>query len=490
MPTTRDPVSPLYDMPVPLTERLQARLDRRPRLGVALLYALPVLLMLLARLLLVPTLSEAEAARLLQMRAWAWFYGPDASPLPLWLGHGLLLLKLPRLAVLLPEALTLWGVLLIGYAVARLWLSRAAARFAGASLLLLTPLSLGIPAGGAVGLFACFAILALVGAAVRTVRRGGWTNALLLAVSLALCLTAGRGSLLFALVFLLSIGIDRDLRVERQRYRVPFALGVLAGLGLAVPYLGFELVALRTTPLLLLFPPPEVIEAFPRALLHGWSVLAERAAMDLAFWMGAALLMAPALMRPTRAVDLWPGLMAQSCVATVIVLAGATILERGPIITDSGPLACLVLVPILIFIAIDRIPLAAWRRLAVGTMIGAVALIGPVTLLIEDRLLLPTCASCRADADFESFARQLADGNQGPFLVPDAWMAGNLWLHRPDLIPTPGKSACRLLTMEAASLVPQAGTLGPATVLQLPRLRYSGAGLPVTLAPLHSASCP
>ena len=59
----------------------------------------------------------------------------------------------------------------------------------------------------------------LVGAAVRTLRRGGWANALLFAVSLALCLTAGRGSLLFALVFLLSIGIDRDLRVERQRYR-------------------------------------------------------------------------------------------------------------------------------------------------------------------------------------------------------------------------------------------------------------------------------
>ncbi|KJV10728.1 hypothetical protein VZ95_03005 [Elstera litoralis] len=490
MPVTRDPVTPLYDLPIPWTERLQTRLDRRPWLGAALLYALPVGLMLLARLLLVPTLSEAEAARLLQMRAWVWFYGPEVSPLPLWLGHGLLRLNWPRLAVLLPDAVTLWGVLLTGYAVARLWLSRAQARFAGASLLLLTPLGLAFPSGEPLALFACWAILALVGASVRTLRRGGWGNGALLAASLAFCLTGGRGALLFALVFLLSLAIDRDLRVTRQRYRIPLALGLVAGLLGALPYLVAGLTDLRASPLLLLFPPPEMIEAFPRALLHGWSVLAERAAMDLLFWIGAALLMAPALLRPSRAVDLWPGVIAQSCVATLILLAGATVLERGPIITDSGPLACLVLVPLLIFIALDRLPLAAWRRLAVGVLIGAVALLGPLTLLIEDRLLLPTCATCRTDADFKSFTRQLAESGRGPFLVPDPWLAGNLALHRPDLIAAPGKSACTLLTMDATPAPPLGSTLGPATALLLPRLRYTGAPLPVTLAPIQRGACP
>lgn len=490
MPFIRDPASSLYDLPVPWTERLHARLDRRPWLGVMLLAAFPVGLMLLARLLIVPTLSEFEAARLLQVRSWAWFYSPETSPLPLWLGHGLLQLNWPRLAVLLPDTVALWAVLLTGYAVARLWLSRTQARFAAASLLLLAPLSLALPSGGPLAPFAWLGILALVGATVRTVRSGGWGNAGLLALSLALCLTGGRGSLLFALVFLLSLAIDRDLRIARQRHRLPLALGIALGLCGALPYFTVGLVTLRATPLLLLFPPPEVVEPLPRALLHGWSVLAERAAMDVSFWIGAALLMAPALLRPSRAVDLWPGIIAQSCVATLILLAGATVLERGPIIADSGPLACLVLVPVLIFIAIDRLPLAPWRRLGVGMLIGVVALLGPLALIVEDRFVLPTCAACRADADFKSFAQQLADGGRGPFLVPDPWLAGNLWRVRPDLIAAPGKMACTLLSLDAASPVPPGHSLGPVTAGQLPRLRYSGAPLPLFLAPIQSGSCP
>ncbi len=452
-----------------------------------MLYALPVLLMLAARLALVPTVSEAEAVRLLQMRAWAWFYGPEQSPLPLWLGHGLIKLGLSRLAVLLPEALTLWGVLMLGYAVARLWVSRGHARLAGASLLLLAPLSLAFPAGGVLALSASFAILALVGSAVRTARRGGWGNAAVLAVSLALCLIGGHGSVLFALVFLLSLLIDRDLRVERQRYRVPVALGVAGGLVLAGPYLAGALLSIEGTPLLLLFPPPEMVEAFPRAVLHGWSVLAERAVLDLAFWAGAAVILAPVLLRPSRAIDLWPGLIAQSCAATLILLAVATVLERGPIITHSGPLACLVLLPILIFTAMDRLPIAAWRRLAVGTLMAVVALLGPLTLLIEDRFLLPTCATCRADADFKTLAQHIADLNKGPVSIPDPWLAANLWRHRPDLVAAEGGKACLRLQTEGAAPPPSGGSTIP---LLLPRLRYSGPGIPLTLVPIRRSDCP
>ncbi len=483
MPATRDPASSLYDLPVPWTERLHARLDRRPWWGIGMLYALPVLLMLVARLALVPTLSDAEAVRLLQMRGWAWFYGPEHSPLPFWLGHGLIRLGLPRLAVLLPEALTLWGVLVLGYATARLWVSRAHARLAGASLLLLAPLSLAFPAGDILALSESFAILALVGSAVRTVRRGGWGNGVLLSLGLALCLIGGHGSLLFALVFLLSLGLDRDLRVERQRTRVSVALGCVGGLALAGPYLTVALLSIPGTPLLLLFPPPEMVESFSKAMLHGWSVLAERAVLDLAFWGVAALILAPVLLRPSRAIDLWPGLMAQSCAATVILLAVATVLERGPIITHSGPLACLVLVPLLIFTAMDRLPVAAWRRLAVGTLTAAVALLGPLTLLIEDRFLLPTCATCRADADFKTLSHRIADVAQGPVSIPDPWLAANLWRHRPDLVAMEGRKAC-------VQLQTTAPPSGPSTPLLLPRLRYSGPGIPLALVPLHRSDCP
>lgn len=491
MSTTRDPASSLYDLPVPWTERLHARLDRRPWLGVALLYAIPVLLMLAARWALVPTLSAAEADRLLAMRHLAFFYGADQSPLLVWLGAGLLRLGAGRLAVLLPEALLLWSVLMLGYAVARLWLLRVQARFAGASLLLLTPLSTAFPQGGDLALPAAFAILALVGASVRLVRRGTWSAVALAAGSLALGLTSGRGSLLFTLVFLLTLVLDRDLRLERHRFRLRLALAAGAGGLLALPYLIYALQNLRETPLLLLFPPPEVIESFPRALLHGWSVLAERAVFDLAFWAVAAVLLAPALLRPSRAVDLWPGVLAQSCAATLILLAGATVLERGPIITDSEPLACLVLVPLLIFIAIDRIPLAPWRRLALGTLIGGVALSGPVRLVIEDRLVLPTCAACRADADFARLAAQLDPKQVGPLRIADPWLAANLWRVRPALVADTGTRACWALFPEAEA--PKAGTLktGAGLVpLPLPRQRYSGAGVPLVLAPTGGTGCP
>lgn len=485
MSTTRDPASSVYDLPAPWTDRLQARLDRRPWFGAGMLYALPVLLMLLARWALVPTLSEAEAERLLAMRHLVPFYGPDYSPLPLWFGGLLLKLGAGRLAVLLPEALMLWAVLMAGYATARLWLAAAPARFAGASLLLLTPLSTAFPLGGDLALPAAFAILSLVAASVRVARYGDWGSAGLMALSLALCLSGGRGSLLFALVFLLCLGLDRDLRVERHHHRLRFLAGAAGGLLLATPYLVLALRSLQQTPLLLLLPPPDIVEPLPQALLHGWSVLAEQAVLDLVFWAVGALLLAPALLRPSRPPDLWPGVIAQSCTATLVLLAGATLLERGPIIHDSGPLACLVLVPLLIFSAIDRMPVAAWRRLALGTLIGTVAVSGPVGLLIDDRLLLPTCATCRHDADFPRLAAHLQQLKAGPLAVPDPWIAGNLWRIQPDLVAGPGVRACQVLQTNAAPLRPA----GPVTPLMLPRQRYSGAGLPLILAPVASEPC-
>lgn len=485
MSSTRGPASSFYDLPTPWAERMQARLDRRPWFGAGMLYALPVLLMLMARWALVPTLSDAEAERLLAMRHLAVFYGPEYSPLPLWLGGLLLKLGAGRLAVLLPEALLLWAVLMAGYATARLWLAAAPARFAGASLLLLTPLSTAFPLGGDLALPAAFAILSLVAASVRVARYGDWGSAGLLAFSLALCLTGGRGSLLFALVFLICLGLDRDLRVERHRHRLRFLIGAVGGAVLAAPYLFLALRSLHQTPLLLLLPPPEVVEALPRALLHGWSVLAERAVLDLMFWAVGALLLAPALLRPSRPADVWPGMIAQSCAATLMLLAGATLLERGPIISDSGPLACLVLVPLLIFSAIDRMPVAAWRRLALATLIAVVAVSGPVGLLIDDRLLLPTCATCRQDADFARLAAHLGQLQAGPLAIPDPWIAGNLWRVRPDLVAAPGARACQVLQTDAAPLRPA----GPVTPLMLPRQRYSGAGVPLILAPMSPGAC-
>lgn len=486
MSTTRGPASSFYDVPVPWVDRMQARLDRRPWFSVGMLYALPVLLMVLARWTLVPTLSDAEAERLLAMRQFALFYGPESSPLPLWLGGVLLKLGAGRLAVLLPEALMLWAVLMAGYLAARLWLAAAAARFAGASLLLLTPISSAFPLGGDLALLAAFALLSLVAASVRVARYGDWASAAVLAASLALCLTGGRGSLLFALVFLLCLGLDRNLRVERHRHRLRFLAGILGGFVLAAPYLIVALRSLQQTPLLLLLPPPEMIEPLPRAMLHGWSVLAERAVRDLAFWGVGAVLLAPALLRPSRPADLWPGIIAQSCAATLILLAGATLLERGPIISDSGPLACLVLVPLLIFSAIDRMPLASWRRLALGTLTGAVALSGPVGLIIDDRLLLPTCATCRQDADFSRLVAHLDQLKAGPLLTPDPWIAANLWRFRPSLLAASEARACYVLQPESAPLRPA----GPVTPLMLPRQRYSGAGVPLILAPIAPGACP